>query len=68
MEYIVDQDGERKSVVLSVEEYERMLDLIEELEDIRLLDEAKARRGRGEGDYVRWDGIRDKIGSEYESR
>lgn len=33
-QYIVDSEGNRKSVVLSVEDYERLLDAAEELEDI----------------------------------
>jgi PHD/YefM family antitoxin component YafN of YafNO toxin-antitoxin module len=58
-QYIVDEEGNRQSVVLSVEEYERLLDAAEELADIAAHDEAVAdlesgretrtlRRARGE--------------------
>ena len=40
--YVVDENGKRVSVTLPVEEYERMLEELEELEDLRLYDEAKA--------------------------
>jgi PHD/YefM family antitoxin component YafN of YafNO toxin-antitoxin module len=40
-QYITDEKGKRISVILSVEEYERLL---EELEDIRLYEEVKARK------------------------
>jgi PHD/YefM family antitoxin component YafN of YafNO toxin-antitoxin module len=40
--YVVDENGKRVSVILPVEEYERLLEELEELEDFRLYDEAKA--------------------------
>ena len=46
-QYIVDQEGNRQSVVLSVEEYERLLDAAEELADIAAHDEAVADLGSG---------------------
>ena len=47
--YVVDENGKRVSVILPVEEYERM---VEELEDIRLYDEAKAELERGEDEAI----------------
>lgn len=41
-QYITDEKGKKLSVVLPIEEYQTMLDELEELEDIRLYDEAKA--------------------------
>ena len=41
-EYIVNEGGERTRVILDVEEYERLLEAAEELEDIAAYDEAKA--------------------------
>ena len=49
--YVVDENGKRVSVILPVEEYERLLEELEELEDIRLYDEAKAEIER-EGNEV----------------
>ena len=40
--YITDSDGNRVAVVLDLEQYERLLDAAEELEDIQAYDEAKA--------------------------
>ncbi len=42
-QYITDSDGKRVSVILSLAEYLKLLELLEELEDIRLYDEVKAR-------------------------
>ncbi len=39
--YITDQKGKKLSVVLSVEEFESMMEKIEEMEDVRLYDQAK---------------------------
>ena len=64
--YITDEQGNRQEVVLSVEEYEKLLEAAEELADIAAYDEAKAREKRGEAEYVSWEDVRDKIGSEYE--
>lgn len=41
-QFIVDSEGEKQAVVLSVQEYERILDELEELESIRAFDEAKS--------------------------
>jgi PHD/YefM family antitoxin component YafN of YafNO toxin-antitoxin module len=43
-QYITDEKGKRVFVILSVEEYERLLEELEELEDIRLYEEVKARK------------------------
>ncbi len=40
--YVTDENGKRVEVIMPVEEYERMVEELEELEDIRLYDEAKA--------------------------
>ncbi len=39
-EYLVDRDGKRKAVVISVSEWEQILDALEEFEDIRAYDDA----------------------------
>ena len=53
--YVVDENGKRVSVILPVEEYERMIEALEELEDIRAYDEAKASLERGEDEVVPLD-------------
>lgn len=50
MEYLVNEQGERTRVVLTVDEYEDLLDAASEQDDIRRLDEALERRRRGEDD------------------
>jgi hypothetical protein len=42
-QYITDSKGNRVSVVLSVAEFQQLLELLEELEDVRLYDEVKSR-------------------------
>lgn len=44
-EYVVDDQDKRKAVVLPVEEWEKVIDELEELEDIRLYDAAKQEAG-----------------------
>ena len=40
-EYVVDDSDRKKAVLLPVEEWEKVVDELEELEDIRLYDAAK---------------------------
>ena len=41
-QYITDKDGKKISVVIPLAEYEQIIEELEELEDIKLYDEAKA--------------------------
>jgi len=41
-QFLTNEKGERTAVVISIEEYEKLLEELEELEDIRAYDEAKA--------------------------
>ena len=43
--YVVDGNGKRVSVILPVEEYERLVEALEEPEDIRAYDEGEVRVG-----------------------
>lgn len=47
--YITDEAGKRRGVILSIEEYERLLEAFEDLKDLRVADEALAEIERGEG-------------------
>ena len=40
--FIVDEKGQRVGVVLDIAEYQKLLDQLEELADVRAFDEAKA--------------------------
>ena len=44
-EYVVDDKDKRKAVLLPVDEWERVVDELEELEDIRLYDAAREEAG-----------------------
>ena len=50
MEYIVNERGERTKVILSVEEYERLVEVAEDAEDVREHERIMAdiRNGRAE--------------------
>lgn len=61
--YVTDEEGNRTAVILDIEEYERLLEAAEELEDIALYDEAKARQARGEAEYVPWEEVRTRVGA-----
>ncbi len=64
--YIVDENGKRVGVILPVEEYERMVEALEKVKDVRAYDEAKAEIEREGSDPVPWEQLREEIGSEYE--
>jgi len=53
--YITDASGKRQSVILSIEEYERLLQALEDLEDLRAADEALAEIARGEDELIPWE-------------
>jgi hypothetical protein len=40
--YVVDENGNKTEVILSIEDYKKLLDEIEELEEVKLYDEAKS--------------------------
>lgn len=44
--YVTDKEGRTVEVIVPVEEYERLVDAFEELEDQRIHDEALAEMGR----------------------
>jgi hypothetical protein len=50
--YIVDENGKRVSVILPIEEYERLIESLEDLEDVRAYDEAKGALDRGESEVI----------------
>lgn len=50
--YVTDENGKRVGVIPGIEEYGRIMDELEELEDIRAYDEAKAELESGEDELV----------------
>ena len=63
--YVTDENGKRVEVIMPVEEYERLVEAIEDLEDVRLYDEAKAEIEREGSEPIPWEKMRAEIGSEY---
>lgn len=43
-QYITDEQGQRVSVILPIQQWQQVLDELDELDDIRLYDEVKARK------------------------
>ncbi len=62
-EYVVDENQKRKSVILPFEEWERIVEDLEELDDIRAFDKAKA----GSQDAVPFGQAVDEIREAYDS-
>ena len=50
--YVVDKNGKRVGVLLDIKEYERMVEELEELEDILAYREAKAALESGEDEAI----------------
>ena len=50
-EYVVDEQGNRKAILLPYDEWEKIVEELEELKDIRLYDNAK----QGSSDPVPFD-------------
>ena len=61
-QYLVDDSGNRRSVVLSVEEYEALIERIEAYEDAKLLHEVAA--DSTDADFVKWDEISERLRAE----
>lgn len=59
--YVVDENGERVSVILPIEEYERMVEILEDLEDARAADEVRAAVARGEDEFIPYEQAREEI-------
>ena len=64
--YLTDASGNRIGVILDVEEYERLREIEDALEDVRRYDAAVARRDRGEDDAVPWEQAKREIEQERE--
>jgi PHD/YefM family antitoxin component YafN of YafNO toxin-antitoxin module len=62
--YIVDENGKRTGVILPVEEYERLIEALEDLEDARAADEARAAVARGDDEFIPYEQAREQIAKE----
>jgi len=59
--YIVDENGKRTDVILPVEEYERLIEALEDLEDTRAADEVRAAVARGDDELIPYEQAREDI-------
>jgi hypothetical protein len=57
VQYVVDQSGDKVGVFISIDEYEHMLELIEDQEDIKAIEEAKK-----EDDWIPIEEVRKQLG------
>ena len=42
-EYVIDADGKKKAIVVPISEWQKILEALEELDDIKAYDEAKSK-------------------------
>lgn len=59
-QFLVDEKGERTAVVLSIEEYDGLIEAIEQREDIRRLEAGK----KIKGEDVPWKQVKAKLRAE----
>jgi PHD/YefM family antitoxin component YafN of YafNO toxin-antitoxin module len=59
--YVVDENGKRVSVILPVEEYERMLEELEDSADARAAEEVRAAVARGDDEFIPYEQAREEI-------
>jgi hypothetical protein len=50
--YLTDEDGERIGVLLGIEEYERLIEELEELADARAAEDARRELASGEDEVI----------------
>jgi PHD/YefM family antitoxin component YafN of YafNO toxin-antitoxin module len=65
--YVVDENGKRVSVILPVEEYQRMVEELEDYEGIlavQAYDRAKAELEDGEDELIPWEQAKKEIAEE----
>jgi len=70
-QYVVDENGKHISVILPIEEYERLIEELEELEDAlatQAYDRAKAELERGEDELIPWEQAKKEIEQERAQR
>lgn len=59
--YIVNENGERVEVILNIVDFERLLEELEELDDIRAYREAKATLESGEDELIPYEQAREEM-------
>jgi len=59
-QYLVDEKGRRLGIVLSIKEYEDLVEAAEQLDDIRYLEEAEAEQG----EPIPWEQVKEELRAE----
>ena len=59
--YVTNEDGNRIAVLLDIEEYERMVEELEDAADARAADEVRAAVARGDGEFIPYEQAREEI-------
>jgi hypothetical protein len=62
--YLVDENGNRTEIILPVELYERMIEELEELDDIRAAEEARRELENGADELIPWKQAKKEIEEE----
>ncbi len=55
--FVTDSEGKRVGIILPIEEYNRIMEELEDLEDIRTLDEARA----NPSEKIPWEEVKAEI-------
>lgn len=64
IQYVTDKDGKRVGVILGIEEFERIMEELEELEDARAAEEARREIESGEDEFIPWEQAKREIEEE----
>jgi PHD/YefM family antitoxin component YafN of YafNO toxin-antitoxin module len=56
-QYITNENGKKTGVILPVRDYEKLLSIAEEFEDIKAYDEAKARLREGKETIISFEDV-----------
>jgi PHD/YefM family antitoxin component YafN of YafNO toxin-antitoxin module len=59
--YVVDENGKHVSIILPIEEYERLIEALEDLEDARAADNARAAVASGDDEFIPYEQAREEI-------
>ncbi len=63
--YITDETGKRRGVILAIEEYERLLRALDDLEDLRAANQALREIESGEDELIPWERAKREMGEEH---
>ena len=62
-QYVTDSEGRKTAVLLPIKDYEKILQILEDYEDIKACQDSRQRRKSGQSDLVSFDDVLKKIGT-----